>query len=434
MPTAPTEFTLNADIIRLVADTADVGADMDVVPITGLELYFVPDLDPQRLLVANVTPRPQLVKLERVTGYIRSNGRMYDQPSVSAVPADVSDPGNVGVRLLASGAELNLAEPLTYQVSSNQVSLNGTNWGVTPWHIPAPATDITIDLASVSPVNAGNGVSILTGPPGPGADAVRLNGSSQVVFSYQGVDIPVPLSITPASVPDNSVTTVKIVDANVTLAKLSGAVQTSLGKADTALQSLATDSVGSTQIAANAVGSSELANNAVDTAAIVDANVTLAKLSSGVQTSLGKADTAVQIGGDLGGTSTSPVVAKVNGITVTTTPSTGQVLTATGTTAATWQAAPSGFANPMTTAGDLIVRDGSGPARKAVGTNSQVLRVNTANADKLEYATLAKVDVGLGNVDNTSDVNKPVSTAQSAANDVVLSTATGRAVAFALVF
>jgi hypothetical protein len=60
---------------------------------------------------------------------------------------------------------------------------------------------------------------------------------------------------------------------------------------------------------------------------------------------------------------------------------------------------------------------------------------------------LAKSDVGLSNVDNTSDVNKPVSTAQAAADaatlasansaattadTTVLNTATGRAIGFAV--
>lgn len=44
-------------------------------------------------------------------------------------------------------------------------------------------------------------------------------------------------------------------------------------------------------------------------------------------------------------------------------------------------------------------------------------------AGKTGTVTLAKADVGLGNVDNTSDVNKPVSTAQASADAAVASAA-----------
>lgn len=51
----------------------------------------------------------------------------------------------------------------------------------------------------------------------------------------------------------------------------------------------------------------------------------------------------------------------------------------------------------------------------ATGTTSQYYR-----GDKV-FATIPKADVGLGNVDNTSDANKPISTAQQAALDGKLS-------------
>ena len=52
----------------------------------------------------------------------------------------------------------------------------------------------------------------------------------------------------------------------------------------------------------------------------------------------------------------------------------------------------------------------------AGGTALQVLRKNSGNT-ATEWTTLTKALVGLGNVDNTSDANKPVSTAQRAAID-----------------
>ncbi|MBR1559813.1 MAG: hypothetical protein IJ646_06200, partial [Clostridia bacterium] len=50
----------------------------------------------------------------------------------------------------------------------------------------------------------------------------------------------------------------------------------------------------SAAIVAGSIGTTELADGAVTTAKIVDGNVTLAKLATDVQTSLGKADTALQ--------------------------------------------------------------------------------------------------------------------------------------------
>lgn len=51
-------------------------------------------------------------------------------------------------------------------------------------------------------------------------------------------------------------------------------------------------------------------------------------------------------------------------------------------------------------------------------------KVQTVNGQS-GAVVLGKVDIGLGNVDNTSDANKPVSTAQAAADASVLSTAEG---------
>jgi hypothetical protein len=53
--------------------------------------------------------------------------------------------------------------------------------------------------------------------------------------------------------------------------------------------------------------------------------------------------------------------------------------------------------------------NGVGKWKNASGVAAGVSSVNTRTGD----VTLAKSDVGLDNVDNTSDVNKPVSTAQS---------------------
>jgi hypothetical protein len=96
----------------------------------------------------------------------------------------------------------------------------------------------------------------------------------------------------------------------------------------------------------------------------------------------------VQLAGDLAGTAAAPKVAKVNGVAVTGTPATGQVLTATSTSAATWQAASTGFSDPTTTKGDLIVH-GTSTTRLGVGANGQVLTADSTVANGVKWATPA---------------------------------------------
>lgn len=68
--------------------------------------------------------------------------------------------------------------------------------------------------------------------------------------------------------------------------------------------------------------------------------------------------------------------------------------------------------------GDLIVGVASDvPDRLPVGSNGQFIKANSALTLGMGWASLTKSDVGLANVDNTSDVNKPVSSATQAALD-----------------
>ncbi|HET8708977.1 MAG TPA: hypothetical protein VFL85_01715 [Candidatus Saccharimonadales bacterium] len=103
----------------------------------------------------------------------------------------------------------------------------------------------------------------------------------------------------------------------------------------------------------------------------------------------------VQLAGDLSGTATSPKVAKVNGVAVSGTPSSGQVLTATSSTAASWQAASAGFADPTTTKGDLIVH-GASTTRLGVGSDGQVLTADSSVTNGVKWATPAAGGTGSG--------------------------------------
>jgi len=66
---------------------------------------------------------------------------------------------------------------------------------------------------------------------------------------------------------------------------------------------------------------------------------------------------------------------------------------------------------------DIKVRESEVSDSGGGGGGSGVSSVN----GRTGAVTLAKADVGLANVDNTSDVNKPVSTAQAAADSAVAS-------------
>jgi len=96
----------------------------------------------------------------------------------------------------------------------------------------------------------------------------------------------------------------------------------------------------------DAVTAASIAPNAVTSTSIAPNSISTTQLSSDIQTSLTNANAVVpattletgliQLAGDLSGTATSPTVAQVNGIAISGTPSTGQVITATSTSAATW--------------------------------------------------------------------------------------------------
>lgn len=98
-------------------------------------------------------------------------------------------------------------------------------------------------------------------------------------------------------------------------------------------------------------------------------------------------------------------------------------------------------ADVLTQPGDMLYRS-TVAARLPIGTAGQILKVNagatapewgaapasgvSSVAGRTGDVTLAKADVGLGNVDNTSDANKPVSTATQTALDAKAATSDSR--------
>lgn len=106
-------------------------------------------------------------------------------------------------------------------------------------------------------------------------------------------------------------------------------------------------------------------------------------------------------------------------VSAATAPTTGQVLTATSGTAATWQTpAGGGFTDPMTTDGDIIVRDATNTTvRLPAGTSGQVLQTNGNAAapswvTPVVYTQAQYTDAtGAQSVNATSNVTIPMSTA-----------------------
>jgi len=118
-------------------------------------------------------------------------------------------------------------------------------------------------------------------------------------------------NVTTAKIADSNVTAVKLASDSVTEPKLSATNTPTNGQllsynganftwvaaptgGDPVMGGDLSGNASSASIVANAVGATELATNAVTTVKILDANVTKAKLSTSVQTSLDNADTALQ--------------------------------------------------------------------------------------------------------------------------------------------
>lgn len=143
------------------------------------------------------------------------------------------------------------------------------------------------------------------------------------------------------------------------------------------------------------------------TKAYVDSQITGGATPDATASTKGK----IQLSGDLSGSAASPSVVGLNGVSITGTPSSGNILTATSGSAATWSAAPSAPVTSVagrTGAVTLAESDISNLTTDLAGKESTITAGTTSQyyrGDK-SWQTLDKTAIGLGQVDNTSDATK----------------------------
>ena len=280
-----------------------------------------------------------------------------------------------------------------------------------------------------------------------------------------------PNAVETAKINNSAVTTAKIADANVTAGKLasdavetvkikdgavvnsklaSDAVETiNIKDANVTNAKLATNSVDSAQIVEAAVTAGKIAANAVDTAEIKDDAVTAGKIAADAVDTAEIKDGAVTSNKIANGTIVNADISdtaaidqsKISGLTTDlgAKASSSDLNTHSSSTTTVHGIADTAALATMTYADDAAdsavsghnldttnvhgIADTSLLATKAYADQAESDAIDAAAVASENYtdaavAALTKSSVGLGNVDNTSDANKPVSTATQTALDL----------------
>jgi hypothetical protein len=183
--TEPTYFTVVGDFRAFIADgTADGDANPDSSAISAT-VTFKPLVNSGDVILAtDATPRPTGFIPAPVVATIGTDGRLKLRTTANG------DYPFTPVRLLANSPLLELDSPLFYTVSFTAVTYGGISGSISPFTFEAPDADIELNLIEVfrQPGQPATGITKIA----PGG--VRLDGTD-LVFSFDGSDIPSPVSL-----------------------------------------------------------------------------------------------------------------------------------------------------------------------------------------------------------------------------------------------
>lgn len=130
-------FTAEFDLLASQTDSADMGADSDLVALSGTVVFTPEFTDTKPILAPGHSPRAAGVKLRPISGYLDSDGQLKSAPG-----------GAVGVRLPANDEVLEL-DKLIYRVDFNVRTPSGEKVAVEGGYFEAPDVDSTINLTDV---------------------------------------------------------------------------------------------------------------------------------------------------------------------------------------------------------------------------------------------------------------------------------------------